>query len=133
MRIKRVPKRLEGETREGRSPLPRWLVFAVSLFALIAVQSSFVRSAELAQGEFKARIKGLELWYVVSGKDPVCIIPSTGWGPSTDISLIPLEEGSLSLFPYFVGLYGTGGGPFEDAPGDFERIESWMVDEHRNV
>jgi len=95
MRIKRVTKSLEGEIYEGRSPFQRWLVFAVSLFALIAVQSNFVRSAELPQGEFKARLNGLELWYLVSGKGPVCIMPSTGWGPSTDIyfrAFGPLEE-----------------------------------------
>jgi proline iminopeptidase len=47
------------------------------------------------QGERKARLNGLELWYKVSGKGPVCIFPTAGWGPSSDIyiaSMKPLEE-----------------------------------------
>ncbi len=46
-------------------------------------------------GEHKAKLNGLELWYKVSGKGPVCIFPTAGWGPSSDIyiaSMKPLEE-----------------------------------------
>ncbi|MBN1845568.1 MAG: alpha/beta hydrolase [Sedimentisphaerales bacterium] len=40
-------------------------------------------------------MNGLELWYQISGSGPVCIFPTPGWGPSSDIyiaSMKPLEE-----------------------------------------
>ncbi|HTX17752.1 MAG TPA: alpha/beta hydrolase [Bacteroidota bacterium] len=49
----------------------------------------------IAQGEFTAQINGLKLWYKVSGKGPVCILPTPGWGPSGELyflKLTPLEE-----------------------------------------
>jgi proline iminopeptidase len=48
----------------------------------------------LEQGEFKAKLNGLELWYKVTGKGPVCLIPSPGWGVGVDylLGLKPLEE-----------------------------------------
>lgn len=36
-------------------------------------------------GEFTVKINGLELWYKVSGSGPVCILPTPGWGPSSDL------------------------------------------------
>jgi len=53
------------------------------------------RKRMLNNGEFIARINGLKLWYKVSGTGPVCIIPTPGWGPSSDLyfrPLKPLEE-----------------------------------------
>jgi proline iminopeptidase len=38
--------------------------------------------------------QGLKLWYKVSGTGPVCIMPTPGWGPSSDMyfqTLTPLE------------------------------------------
>jgi proline iminopeptidase len=39
--------------------------------------------------------QGLKLWYKVSGSGPVCIMPTPGWGPSSEMyfqTLTPLEE-----------------------------------------
>jgi proline iminopeptidase len=49
----------------------------------------------LEAGEFRAKLNGLDLWYKVSGRGPVCIMPSPGWGPSSDLyfrTLKPLEK-----------------------------------------
>ena len=49
----------------------------------------------LENGEFTARLNGLELWYKVSGAGPVCLFPAPGWGPSSDLylrTLNPLEN-----------------------------------------
>jgi proline iminopeptidase len=49
----------------------------------------------LAPGEHRVELNGLELWYMVSGRGPVCVFPTAGWGPSSDIyiaSMKPLEE-----------------------------------------
>ncbi|KAF3888477.1 MULTISPECIES: alpha/beta fold hydrolase [Nostocales] len=40
------------------------------------------------------RTQGLKLWYKVSGTGPICIMPTPGWGPSSDMyfqTLTPLE------------------------------------------
>jgi proline iminopeptidase len=49
----------------------------------------------LEAGEFTARLNGLKLWYKVSGRGPVCLVPTPGWGPSSDLyfrTLTPLEK-----------------------------------------
>jgi len=46
-------------------------------------------------GEFTAELNGLKLWYKVSGTGPVCIMPSSPWGVSSDLyfrTLKPLEK-----------------------------------------
>ena len=65
------------------------------IFVIIFLLVPGVTSAlTLEQGEFKAKLNGLELWYKVSGKGPVCLIPSPGWGVGVDylFGLKPLEE-----------------------------------------
>jgi proline iminopeptidase len=52
-------------------------------------------TAQVRQGQFTAQINGLKLWYKVSGDGPVCILPTPGWGPSSELyfpDLTPLEE-----------------------------------------
>lgn len=49
----------------------------------------------LTEGEFTAQINGLKLWYKVSGKGPVCLLPTPGWGPSSELYFLkskPLES-----------------------------------------
>lgn len=48
-----------------------------------------------AKGEYTTSINGLKLWHKISGAGPVCIVPTPGWGPSSDLyfrTLAPLEE-----------------------------------------
>ncbi|MFN8470324.1 MAG: alpha/beta hydrolase [Caldilineaceae bacterium] len=48
----------------------------------------------IRHGEFRTQLNGLELWYRVSGRGPVCILPTPGWGVSIQYleGLRPLEE-----------------------------------------
>jgi proline iminopeptidase len=53
------------------------------------------RKPALEAGEFTAELNGLKLWYKVSGQGPVCLMPTPGWGPSSDLyfrTLTPLEK-----------------------------------------
>jgi proline iminopeptidase len=46
-------------------------------------------------GEYTTSINGLNLWYKISSNGPVCLVPTPGWGPSSDLyfrTLTPLEE-----------------------------------------
>jgi proline iminopeptidase len=49
----------------------------------------------LKHGEFTARLNSLNLWFKISGQGPPCILPTPGWGPSSELyflSLTPLED-----------------------------------------
>lgn len=49
----------------------------------------------LENGEFTAELNGLKLWYKVSGRGPVCLMPTPAWGPSSDLyfrTFKPLEK-----------------------------------------
>lgn len=53
------------------------------------------KNSPLNDGEFTAQINGLKLWYKVSGSGPVCILPTPGWGPSSELYFLrsrPLES-----------------------------------------
>ncbi len=53
------------------------------------------REPAIESGEFTATLNGMKLWYKVSGRGPVCLMPTPGWGPSSDLyfrTLKPLEE-----------------------------------------
>jgi proline iminopeptidase len=49
----------------------------------------------LTSGEFTTELNGLQLWYKVSGTGPVCLMPASAWGSSSDLyfrTLQPLEK-----------------------------------------
>lgn len=53
------------------------------------------KETPLSEGEFTAQINGLRLWYKISGRGPVCILPTPGWGPSSELYFLkykPLES-----------------------------------------
>lgn len=67
----------------------------------------------LATGEHFAPINGVKLHYYVSGKGPVCLMPSTGWGPNVDrykASLTPLEK-YFTIVYYDTRMSGKSIGP----------------------
>ena len=58
-------------------------------------RTSEAESTPLSDGEYTARINDLELWYKVAGEGPVCLHPTPGWGPSSELyylKLTPMEE-----------------------------------------
>jgi proline iminopeptidase len=73
-----------------------------------AVGNKGIARHSLAQGEFITKINGLKLWYKVSGRGPVCLMPNPAWGPGCSYYMPvfkPLES-------YFTMVYlenrGTG-------------------------
>jgi proline iminopeptidase len=87
-----------------------WVV--ISFFAVCPFLSCQNATATVA-GEHFAEINGIVFHYTVSGKGPVCILPTPGWGMGSDIyvkSLKPIEQ-------YFTMVYfetrksGKSGGP----------------------
>jgi proline iminopeptidase len=79
----------------GRSPF-----LLLALLVLLAACSGGTRGTRptdpaLETGEFSADLNGLKLWFKVSGRGPVCLMPTPAWGPSSDLyfrTLQPLER-----------------------------------------
>ncbi|UCH61740.1 MAG: alpha/beta hydrolase [Fidelibacterota bacterium] len=73
-------------------------VAGLALACLTGCQSTkthLERQTRIGEGEFTAEVNDLELWYKVSGDGPVCLHPTPGWGPSSELyflGLTPLEE-----------------------------------------
>jgi len=67
----------------------------------------------LSAGEHFASINGIKIHYYVSGKGPVCLMPSPGWGASVDVyknSLQPFEK-YFTMVWYDTRLSGKSTGP----------------------
>lgn len=67
----------------------------------------------LATGDHFARINGIRIHYYISGKGPVCLLPSPGWGPSIQYlksTLQPLEN-YFTIVYYDTRMSGESSGP----------------------
>ncbi|HKJ28389.1 MAG TPA: alpha/beta hydrolase [Anaerolineales bacterium] len=68
----------------------------------------------LQSGEYTFTANGLKLWYKVSGNGPVCVMPTPGWGSSSDIYFLSLQK--LDEFFTMVYLDTRGSGRSERPP-----------------
>ncbi|MBN2213058.1 MAG: alpha/beta hydrolase [Bacteroidales bacterium] len=80
----------------------------------------------ISNGEFITRINGLKLWYKVSGNGPVCIMPSEGWGPGSDIYSESLKE--LEKIFTMVYLDTRGSGRSEDPEMEQYTLANFVSD-----
>jgi proline iminopeptidase len=80
----------------------------------------------ITHGEFITEINGLRLWYRVSGNGPVCIMPSQGWGPGTDIYFKSLKE--LEQLFTMVYLDTRGSGRSEDPEMEAYTLANFVSD-----
>jgi len=74
------------------------------------------RALPRGDGHFITR-DSLSLWYTISGKGPPLVVPTPGWGASSDLymrSLIPLE-GSFSVIYFDTRGAGRSDAPLEDS------------------
>ena len=62
----------------------------------------------ISEGEFVAQINGLKLWYKVSGKGPVCILPTPGWGPSSELYFLKLKPLESMFTMVYLDTRGSG-------------------------
>ena len=62
----------------------------------------------LEHGEFTAKLNGLELWYKVSGVGPVCVFPTPGWGPSSDLYFRSLSRMERFFTMVYLDTRGSG-------------------------
>jgi len=65
-------------------------------------------NGSVGEGEFTAQISGLKLWYKVAGKGPVCILPTPGWGPSSDLYFLKLKPLEAMFTMVYLDTRGSG-------------------------
>jgi proline iminopeptidase len=71
------------------------LIISLVMMAPDVSSAQDPKPAPLTPGEFTFDSNGLKLWYKVSGAGPVCVMPSPGWGASSDLyfrTMQPLEK-----------------------------------------
>jgi proline iminopeptidase len=73
-----------------------------------AQEAAKPQAPSLAQGEFTAELNGLKLWYKVSGTGPVCLMPTPGWGPSSDMCFRTLQPLEKTFTVVYLDSRGTG-------------------------
>lgn len=82
------------------------------LFMLFFSAGYAFSQQQLATGEHFADVNGVKLHYYVSGKGPVCLAPSPGWGAHVDYmrSLTPFEK-HFTMVYYDTRKSGLSSGP----------------------
>lgn len=63
---------------------------------------------EIDTGEFFVENNGIKIWYKVSGHGPVCILPSPGWGPGSDLYYNSMGEMEKLFTMVYVDTRGSG-------------------------
>ena len=74
---------------------------ALSAVLLVSLAPAPCPAAAPEPGEYTAELNGLKHWYRVSGKGPVCLMPSPAWGASSDLYFRTLKQ----LEKYFTVVY----------------------------
>lgn len=70
-------------------------------------------------GEYTVSINGLQLWYKVSGKGPVCLMPTPAWGVSSDLYLRTLKVMEKSFTVVYLDSRGTGRSGQAASPAEY--------------
>lgn len=108
-----------------------------SLLTLIAIFVTAIAFGQktLSKGDHFAEINGIKMHYYVSGKGPVCLVPTPGWGPSINYlknSLSPLEK-YFTIVYYDTRISGQSTGPDDyrkytslDFLNDMDSLRSYL-------
>lgn len=86
---------------------------ALFIFVLLFVPVAFALAQErLSKGEHFVQVNGIRIHYYVSGKGPVCLLPSAGWGiPVQYIMPLRAFEKHFTMVYYDTRLTGKSSGP----------------------
>jgi proline iminopeptidase len=87
------------------------LTFCITLFVALYDGIGRAQSDEpsaIKNGEYTAELNGLKLWYKVSGQGPLCLMPTPGWGPSSDLYFRSLKSLEKHFTVVYLDSRGTG-------------------------
>lgn len=74
----------------------------------VSANNGTVRDIEITNGGFTVETNGLNIWYKISGKGPVCILPTPGWAPSSDMYFNSLKELESLFTMVYIDTRGSG-------------------------
>lgn len=107
----------------------------LTIIAIFITTIAFGQNSTLSQGDHFADINGIKMHYYVSGKGPVCLAPTPGWGPSINYlknSLTPLEK-YFTIVYYDTRISGQSTGPEDyqkytslDFMNDMDSLRSYL-------
>jgi proline iminopeptidase len=87
------------------------VVVVLFLMCPVICQETFAGKGwkpSVSEGEFTAEINGLKLWYKVSGRGPVCILPTPGWGPSSELYYLKMKPLESMFTMIYLDTRGSG-------------------------
>jgi hypothetical protein len=106
--------------------LLRWHRLLLSLFTANPFVKDLMNSSPLQQGVHFAGINGLTIHYYVSGRGPVMLIPSSGWGPSVNFVMpLPALERHCTTVYFDTRLSGQSTGPHD---AQQYKLENFVAD-----
>jgi proline iminopeptidase len=73
----------------------------------------------LEPGEFTVELNGLKLWFKVSGRGPVCLMPTPAWGPSSDLYFRTLQRLEDIFTVVYLDSRGTGRSARAKSPAQY--------------
>jgi proline iminopeptidase len=94
--------------------------FRITLFLFFLFQYYSFAQNPLSKGEHYANINGLKLHYVVSGKGPICIFPTPGWGPNLDAYKNSMPELEKTFTMVWLDTRASGLSEGSDNPEDYQ-------------
>jgi proline iminopeptidase len=71
------------------------------------------------QAEHTFSANGLTLWYIISGSGPICLLPTPGWGVSSDIYFHTLTGLEQFLTVVYLDTRGSGRSQRPPTPNDY--------------
>jgi proline iminopeptidase len=97
------------------------LVLPIALVVCCACGSDRTPPSDnrLEPGEFTAELNGLKLWFKVSGRGPVCLMPTPAWGPSSDLYFRTLQRLEETFTVVYLDSRGTGRSARAKSPSEY--------------
>jgi proline iminopeptidase len=91
----------------------KYLLLVAGLFLICCVSAGQAKKdnipgTTISTGEFVAEINGLKLWYKVCGKGPLCIFPTPGWGPSSELYFMRMKPLESMFTVVYLDTRGSG-------------------------
>lgn len=110
--------------------------YCIQALIAICITTFAFGQKPLSAGDHFADINGIKMHYYVSGKGPVCLVPSPGWGPSINYlkkSLTPFEK-YFTVVYYDTRISGQSTGPddptkysSQDFMNDMDSLRAYLV------
>jgi proline iminopeptidase len=83
-------------------------LYAINFSGSVTYPNPDTTGVQLGSGEFTVENNGLTLWYKVSGRGPVCLLPTPGWGPGSELYYRSMEQMEEMFTMVYLDTRGSG-------------------------